>query len=397
MRSLALLIFIFNSIATVIAANDKYVGVPLATALTNEVHTCYGVPFVQGPLPLEQGGSAKVTVGAHVERILLLGMTDQISERERTGGSRRAPSEIIRPAVPVDAWTDPLNQSTRFWVGDKLGEIRLDYADGTTQVYPLILGQSVWWGRIFYDYPKPFDSDPELRKAFSSALRLYPPRPVADGNYIAVIEPKNVLLKSITFEVSAAKKGTIGIRGMTLETADTNEDVSGMALPPASPSPDLARFIETRPLLLLGRDDARTQHQLQNLRLALYSTEKDFKGPVAASLPSGYSGPHVSFKGDLTADILTEAFYYNVQDIRDKIDSEGMYHTSTKDALSWGGYKGIGTFREKLGRYYDVAYSRTWAEVFRRLRCSDTRTTRCAAPIGPCKWPTSARLIRAWR
>jgi hypothetical protein len=362
MRQIALLITIFSLTATAFAADEKYLGVPLATpgpgANRSAIRNSYGVPFIEGQLPLEQGGSASINVGGRVGRIFLLGMTDQISEEERIGRSRRGPSELIRPAVPVDAWTDPLDQSTRFWVGDKLGEIRLEYADGTSEVYPVILGQSVWWGRIFYDYSEPFETDAQLRKAFTSAIRLYPPRPVADGNYLALIKPKDVPLQSITVEVSAEKRGTIGIRGITLETAETNEIANTIALSRGDLSPELARFAREKTLFRADEDDKEKRHELQNLRLALYSTEESFKGPVASSIPPGYTGPRVSFKGDLSAEILTEAFYYNVQDIRNKIDEEGMYHTSTKDALSWGGYKGIGTFREGLGRYNDVAYSR---------------------------------------
>ena len=47
-----------------------------------------------------------------------------------------------------------------------------------------------------------------------------------------------------------------------------------------------------------------------------------------------------------------------MQDIADKIDQDGMYHTSTKDAIEWGGYRGFGTFRKNVGGYYDVSYSR---------------------------------------
>jgi hypothetical protein len=357
------LLLLLSLTATAFAADEKYLGLSLATPLPirnpqSAIHDCYGLPFLEGPLPLEQGGSASIAVGGRVDRIFLLGMTDQISEQERIGRSRRGPSELIRPAVPVDAWTDPLDQSTRFWVGDKLGEIRLQYANGITETYPLILGESVWWGRIFYDYSEPFETDAQLRKAFTSAIRLYPPRPVADGNYIAVIKPKDVPLQSITVEVSAEKRGTIGIRGITLEPAGTNEIANTTALPPGNFAPELARFAEEKTLLRMGEDEKHTSHELQGLRLALYSTKKTFKGHIAPSLSPGYTGPRVSFKGDLCADILTEAFYYNVQDIRNKIDGQGMYHTSTKDALSWGGYKGIGTFRENFGRYNDVAYSR---------------------------------------
>ena len=160
MRRFALLTAIFLLTATAFAGDEKYLALPLTSPSIlhppSSILHFSGVPFVEGPLPLEPGGSASVAIGGTVDRIYLLGMTDQISESQRTGRSKRGPSELIRPAVPVDAWTDPLDQSVRFWVGDKLGEIRLQYADGTTQVYPFVLGQSVWWGRIFYDYSEPF-------------------------------------------------------------------------------------------------------------------------------------------------------------------------------------------------------------------------------------------------
>jgi hypothetical protein len=35
-----------------------------------------------------------------------------------------------------------------------------------------------------------------------------------------------------------------------------------------------------------------------------------------------------------------------------------MYHTSTKDATSWGGYRGFGTFRTNALGYYGVSYTR---------------------------------------
>lgn len=47
-----------------------------------------------------------------------------------------------------------------------------------------------------------------------------------------------------------------------------------------------------------------------------------------------------------------------MQDIEAKIDKDGMYHTSTKDAISWGGCRGFGTFRKSVGGYYGVSYTR---------------------------------------
>ena len=239
-----------------------------------------------------------------------------------------------------------------------MGQIRLEYADGSTQIFPLILGESIWWGRVFYDYQLPFPTDSRLREALVSALRVFPPAPVEDGNYVAVIQPKLVALRSITVENSPAKRGSVVIAGITVETANTN-GIAGTGLAPARAlASEFAQFANEKPLRTSGDDEAEAAQKLDALRLALYSSDESFQGPVAPQTPPGYAGPMVSFKGNLNAEVLANAFSYNAQDIADKIDSDGMYHTSTKGALEWGGYKGIGTFRTNFGRYYDSSFSR---------------------------------------
>ncbi len=346
-------------VATTFAAETnqlKYLALPLGKNEQQDQKTmlCYGVPFITNNLPLDEGGSAQVDVGGKAERIFLLGMTDKNSPKVQ---NRRGPSELIRPAVPTDGWADPRDRAVRFFVGDELGQIRLNYEDGTTQIFTLRVGESIWWGRIFYDYQEPFPTDPKLRAALADSLRLYPPAPVEDGNYIAVIKPKDIPIKSITFENSRAKKGTLALAGITIETVDTNRIV-GTTVEPGIFTPEFAKFVEEKPLRPQKQDERQAQRELRTLSLALYSSDESFKGPVTPQKPLGYSGPEMSFKGSLAAEVLANAFYYNVQDILDKIDETGMYHTSTSNALSWGGYKGFGTFRENLGRYYDVSYSR---------------------------------------
>ncbi|MGH7950482.1 MAG: hypothetical protein ACREFE_00975 [Limisphaerales bacterium] len=330
----------------------------------------YGVPFVEEILPLTTGGSAQVNVGSLAKRIFLLGMTD--TDKLPTWAQLQDPtfqslSSIIRPATPARGWADPRDTSVHFFVGDELGEIQLNYADGSTQIFPLILGESVWWGRAFYDYQEPFPTDARLRKALASALRLYPPAPVNDGNYVAVIVPKPVPIRSITIVNSPVKKGTLLIAGITVETAQSNSIAGATALTPSAFSPAFEKFAETKALRPLGEDEKQTQRRLNNLCHALYTSDADFKGRVSKSVPPNYSGPEVSFKGTIFAEILANVFRYNVQDIADKIDADGMYHTSTKGALSWGGYDGFGFFRTNLGRYYDASFSRDMGRSLQEL------------------------------
>jgi hypothetical protein len=355
---LSLIVTALPAQTAVPAAREQFIALPLAKASASETGTNildrYGVPFIEEVLPLQTHGSAEIQVECRVDRIFLLGMSD----------AKKATTKLVVPpaasnsTVPLYGWADPRDMARRGMIGDEIGRIRLNYADGTRQVFPLILGESVWYGQAFYDYQDPFKTDVALRRAFARALRLYPPEPVPDGSYVAVIKPKTVPVSSIAVENSPVKSGTVVITGVTVESAHTNCISGGTVLAHGVFSAGFAKFADGKPLRPAGQDEKEAQRQLKNLRQALYSSDESFKGPVALKLPSGYAGPIVSFGGSLYAKVLANAFYYNVEDILAKIDDAGMYHTSTKDAISWGGYCGFGTFRRNVGAYYGVAYTR---------------------------------------
>jgi hypothetical protein len=303
----------------------------------------YGVPFLKGNLKISAKSPAQLEVGGQIKRIFLLGMTE-------TG--------------KIAGWSDPKDYSVRFFIGDELGQIQLHYTDGTTQVFPLILGESVWWSPPFNRYPDPFSSKAHQAEAFAAAIRLYPPAPIDDGNYVAVIEPKLVPLQSIIIKSSPAKTGTPVISGITLETAGTNKLAGAIALMPGAISPAFAEFAKEKPLRSRGEEQDETQRELKNLELAFYSSEESFKGRVAPQIPPRYAGPQISFKGTLAAEVLANAFYYNVQDMLDKIDEDGMYHTSTKGAVWW---KDNGMGSTNTGKYYDQTWSRDMGRALEEL------------------------------
>lgn len=355
-----------NNAGPVDSGQDKYLALPLGAGTgSGKILDRYGVPFVDRVLPLEQGGSAEVKVGGRAERIFLLGMTDALNT---AAGADDAPYSPGAKSLPGFGWNDPRDLSYLFIVGDELGRIRVNYADGTEQVFPLQLGEGLWWGRAFYDFDQPFPVDARLRQAFADALRLYPAKPLEGGNYVAVLDPKPVAIRSITIENSPAKKGTLVIKGITLETraewTRESDAIAGAdALTPGVFSPEFEKFVKTKALRPLGVGDEQEQERLTRFKKALYSSDDQYRGlHVAASAPAGYSGPQVSFKGTgegaVYAGILANVFRYNVQDILTKIDDEGEYHTSTKGAISWGGYRGIGTYRYGVGAYYGVSYTR---------------------------------------
>lgn len=80
------------------------------------------VPFIQTPWHAAASGSLLAGVGTHAKKIYLPGMTEGIRS---------------------SAWSDASSYSQRFFVGDCIGDVRLHYAGGSTQDFPLILGESV--------------------------------------------------------------------------------------------------------------------------------------------------------------------------------------------------------------------------------------------------------------
>ena len=311
----------------------------------------YGIPFMETTWSAPAGGSLEVSVGVRAKKIYLLGMI-----------------EAMRSA----AWSNAASYSARFFIGDNLGQIRLHYADGSTQNYSLILGESVWWGLSFYQTREPFPTDVRLRTAMARAMHLFPAAPVDDGNYVAVIQPKETLLASIEIVGSAEKKGSVTIAGITVEAAPEARIPGCTPIPAGDPSPEFTRFMREKPLRPDGVDQSSSEQALTALMQALYTTDADFRHPIVAQIPAGYRGPKVIFKGTTYASALENAFYANVQDMLDKIDPDGTYHTSTRDALSWAGDPRsaggeFGTFRNNVGVYYGDAWSRDLGRSLQEL------------------------------
>ena len=335
------------------SSHDRFMALPIAQGEASCARMLYryGVPFMAASWHAPESGSLEAHVGVVAKKIYLLGMT-----------------EAKRPS----AWSDASSYRERFFVGDNLGQIRLHYADGTTQDYPLILGESVWWGMPFYQTQEPFPSDAALRTAFEKSLYLYPAAPVEDGNYVAVIAPKNAPLASIEISRSATKSGSVVIAGITVEAAPDARIPGSTPIPANDLSPQFAEFLAAKPLRAAGENERESQLRLKGLSEALYSTDVDFKQPIPEEIPKGYVGPHVTFKGTNYASALQNAFYANVQDMLSKVDADGRYHTSSRNALAWSGDPRsaggeFGTFRKDVGVYYDHAWSRDLGRSLQEL------------------------------
>jgi hypothetical protein len=338
-----------------------YWAVPLAKRSTNApVVNRYGVPFIRDALRVQHNRPARVMVGGTAKRIYLLGMTD---------------------TAQPHSWTN-LHEgyARRYFFGDEMGSIQLDYADGSAQTFPLVFGESLWWGAIFYTNPAPYFTDADFRKSLKKSLRLYPAAPVSDGNYVAVIIPKAREIKDIVVKDSPVKAGVPNISGITIASGQGEKVSEGVELPGGPLTPDFAKFVAEKPLCESGADAKENRAALENLKRSFYQTGGELKGHVAVQLPAGYSGPEVSFRGDIYATILVNAFYANVQDMRNKITDDGMYHTSTRGAPNWSRYSGFGTYQTNIGLYYNESWSRDMGRSLQELSALDytNEALRCA-------------------
>ena len=210
-----------------------------------------------------------------------------------------------------------------------------------------------------------------------------------------MIAPKDAPLESIEIKDSQAKKGSVSITGITVESAPGTSIAGATAIPTDGLAPELSRFIEERTLRPAGVDEDGSKERLNALSEAFYSTDAIFKQPIVAEVPQGYSGPRVTFKGANYAAALQNAFYANVQDMLDKIDADGTYHTSTYNALSWAGDPRsaggeFGTFRKDVGVYYDQAWSRDLGRSLHEL--TELGFLRKTAPTGDF----ALRSSRTW-
>ena len=321
------------------AVQKKFWCMPLAKSeekgSEQKILNKYGVPFINDTLTYKNG-SAQIDIRNQVKHIYLLGMAESNNGR---------------------VWREPNNFSLRYFVGDDIGNIKLNYADGTTQVFPLKMGESIWWGKLFYEYQEPFPNDAKLRETLKASLRLYPQIPIEDGNYVAVITPKPVLINNIVVECSPSKQGIPIIAGMTIEPVDNVAITGGTPVLGETISGEFKEFVQTKSLRLFNQNEAQANIRLKNFRQALYTNNDLYKATIPQKIPPNYSGPIVSFSGNNFANILTNVFYHNVLDIISKIDSDGTFHSSSKNAILFAG-NGLGTYRKNVGEYYNEAWSR---------------------------------------
>jgi len=177
---------------------------------------------------------------------------------------------------------------------------------------------------------------------------------------MGVIQPRNKEMASIEFIDRAEKLGVPVIEAITvLVDGRSNGPEQGNLFSNITPSREIGEFVASSIMMPEGIDQEDKEHRMDNLKNAMYTTEENFPKDVEVAKPEGYRGPGVKFEGDVYAKILSNIFYHNLRDMDEKADEEtGMFRESSKNAASFGGYQGFGTYKEGVSPYRNDAWSR---------------------------------------
>ena len=306
-----------------------------------------GVPFKLPPtladIPSYDGGSLNILVNTQAERIYILGGRSSYDYGIARWGDYEVRSD----------------SSDRQFIGDKAGELEVDYADGTSDHVPLIFGFNQWWWTRWGDvasggpFLQPFATTP---RPLIASLHVYS----LDNNPLApsfwVYQPQKKMIARLRLVDNPQIQGFPLVAAITLEAYHGGPNATELPMPAANPM--LSRWLAANTITPEMITSSSYEPALQTLRDFLYTNAADIPSTIQPESPPGRSGPRLSFDGPPAATILSNVYEFSLQDMLAKLDADGAFHASTDKSPNFGLYGGIGTWRAGVGYFYNQAWSR---------------------------------------
>ena len=332
-----------------------------------EVELCRSVPFNVAPLR---------SPGAHIQRMA----GGKSTTRRFEGNAEIIPvgsaAEAIYLLGMINTWDYGLahwGEHPEFWdkrpdqifVGSKLGELEIRYADGGSDRVPLTIGATSWFVQAWdhaslHGYTKevqePFSSRPEYRGVLDAALRLKETDMAATSmtthrHFYLALKPRGKKIASIIIHNNTALRGRPLVSAITLAAPSDTESLVSFGRRVVSKA-DLEPRIESA-----------AKHsfdpQLKKLARVLYTYESDLPKKVELiGFPVEIKGATIRFRGDRFADMLSNIWVANLTTMAQKFKPEtGVFWESTPKYPWYGGYNGIGTWAP-AGIYYPGVFPR---------------------------------------
>ena len=230
-------------------------------------------------------------------------------------------------------YTQVDDHSRDFFIGDSIGEIAVEYADGGTTRIPLIIGYTAWWSQPWDPTLLPFCEPGPAREALNASLCLRDVWDCPDRHYVLAFEPRrDVPIARMVVCNNPAKGGYPTLYGLTVENPSNMR-----ALLPffrvAATQPRSLRMLDEAALA----DTTGIAQRLETLQRTLYTFADSLPEHTPVDIPAGYTGPRVRYGGNRYAEMLTNEYMHCL--------GESVFNDARLKCQDHGGYSGIGTYQ----------------------------------------------------
>lgn len=263
------------------------------------------------------------------------------------------------PDIGCPAWGTSDPADIRF-LGDCMGEIVIRYTDGREDRFPLVLGYTLWLHSIWNESPAPFygkAKDDRLTELLTDSLCLYGAWERKENYILRIALPDRPIL-SITAETSPVKNGHPVFTGLYVTDAEE--------IPETAEDAAAAAFFTAHTVSLEGKVPTKVTEALESICYALHTFEADFADAPAFLYPAVPEYGKIRFFGSPIAEIASGVVYFNMENLKERTDSDGFIHTSYRNAPSWR-YDGFGPYVCAANSYWDSFYSRDGARAIMTL------------------------------
>jgi len=238
-----------------------------------------------------------------------------------------------------------------------------------------------WSGGPSHSYKgkvqEPFISRPEYAEVFDSVLKLkeQPDMSATDktyAHYYLAVKPRNKIIESVILHDNTSLRGGPIVSAITLTTNEPSENLHLFANWHADKN-------DLKPAMR-SKGSHKWKKDIKSLKNVLYTKESDLPKKVELiDFTKELDAAKIRFTGPVVADMLSNIWVQNLEQINDKFDDEtGFFHESGKNYPWYGGYSGVGTWTP-IGVYYGGAFG----------RCSDHFATLALRCINNSKRLTS--------
>jgi hypothetical protein len=247
------------------------------------------------------------------------------------------------------------------FVGDRAGDILINWSDGETSILPLIFGYNVWFSRpwdMLWHYSEyvpgvggeNFDDvlftgmEDDSREIIRDSLRLTDGMRVMGSNssnarYIFAITLGGRKVKSLRIQGNPEMHGFPVVSAVTLKIAEESK------LPYL---PLIKSHEPEMPSVRLDSIDEHLDRQIPALQRLLYTFTDDLPDLAGPEIPDGYFGPSYNFSGTREAVYAATYLYYNGPECAAYIADSGTGCSSSTSKWAIPHYTlGIGIWLER--------------------------------------------------